>query len=135
VPLVGNVSLVGSIHQLEADLQASICEARRGGFVPWELQGLDKRHNSIGREASIVVSLMRKLYMTTIRIVKIERLSRHEGVSDECSGGCLWCKVRFEEHEAGVGGLGGGGCNIASLSLFVRRCSVLLAMLAVLVVR
>ena len=82
--LVGNVSLVEDIHQWEGGPQTGICEARRGGFVPWELRSPEQRSSSIGCDASSVASPMGKLYMTTIRTVKIERLSRLEGVSGEC---------------------------------------------------
>jgi len=56
--LVGNVSVGGDIHPLAVGPQTGICEAQRGGFVPWELRGPEQSTNSIGCYASIVVSLM-----------------------------------------------------------------------------
>jgi hypothetical protein len=85
VRLADDVSDVGDIHQLEAGPQTGICEERRGVFASWEIErpGEEDQLNWITTRL-IVLSLMGKLYMLTIRIVQIERPWSAEGVSGEC---------------------------------------------------
>jgi hypothetical protein len=75
---------------------------------------------------------MGKLYMTTIRTVKIERLSRLEGVSGECRRrlfgvpGPIRGARGTRERIRRIGRrIGLRGLQYRDLSLFVRLCSVL----------
>jgi hypothetical protein len=96
------------------------------------IESPEQRSSSIGCDASSVASPMGKLYMTTIRTVKIERLSRPEGVSGECRrrlfgmpGPIRGARGRRERIGRIGRRIGLRRLQYHVLSLFVRLCSVL----------